>query len=267
MTEISRRSLLHGGTALGLSALTAAGSSPAGAAAPDQHLVLNYLPSQPHGWPGGQDAVGMTLGGHTTSNDFSYAGKAYRISLYPSDPIYRAVPQDPVLDYRRVLNDAFGAYYAFHYLGGFKGRNEFNIQSYGVFVEEPTEARPETIFGGGPYVVYDPDLRRGDPPIQEDLHWIQVPAFLGTASWPSSVDNSGRANPFYDLGGLISIFGNETFNFQDVSRVGGTGGPTLDVRFVAETFLAQDTGRKDSSGRCVVKIFGGFTWGWQVQEV
>jgi hypothetical protein len=264
MLAISRRSLLSGGTALGLTAFTtpAPRTRPSNPAA---HLVPNYQPSQPTGWPGtpGQ-TFGTTIGGHISAKDFTFGGKPHRISLLPpGQPVYEDVPTDSDINFKQTLADAFGDYYSFHYAGGFPGRNEFNVQSYSVFVREPTEMDPATGFGAGLYVVYDPDLRRGDPAIHETLQWIQVVRQLDT----SVVDNMWRANPYYLYGGRTSIYGNKTFNFHDVPQGGAQGNFTLDEQFLAETFLAQDTGIKDAAGKAIITIFGGIKWGWQVQEV
>lgn len=42
---------------------------------------------------------------------------------------------------------------------------------------------------------------------------------------------------------------------------------SLEGEFTAEVFLAQDTGRKDPSGRGIVTIFGGLKWRWQVRPI
>jgi hypothetical protein len=64
-------------------------------------------------------------------------------------------------------------------VGGLTGYDEFNVQSYSVFVREPTADSPDTGFGGGVYVVYEPDTRHGDPGIHDTLQWIQVAATFG----------------------------------------------------------------------------------------
>jgi hypothetical protein len=278
---ISRRALLSGGTALGLTTLTTVGlgSAPAAAALaprtqpsnPAAHLVRNYQPSQPTGWPGtpGQ-TFSTTIGGHTSAKDFTFSGKLHRISLLPfgqpgdsPDPVYEDVPTDPTINFKQTVADAFGDYYSFHYVGGFPGRNELNVQSYSVFVREPTATDPATGFGGGLYVVYDPDLRRGDPAIHDNLQWIQVVRRIDG----SFIDNIWRANPWYVYGGLTSIYGNEAFTFHDVPQAGALGNFTLNDQFLAEVFLVRDTGIKDAAGKEVIDIFGGVKWGWQVQEV
>jgi hypothetical protein len=278
---ISRRSLLRGGAAVGLTALTTTGlgSSPAAAAPAPRtrprdsaaHLVPNYQPSQPTGWPWtpGQ-TFSTTIGGHTSAKDFTFNGKPHRISLLPSshpggssDPTYEDFPSDPAVNFEQTLADAFGAYYSFHYVGGFPGRKEFNVQSYSVFVREPTATDPTTGFGADIYVVYEPDHRRGDPAIRDNLQWIQV-VRQGDMKM---VDDFWRANPWYLYGGLTSIYGNEVFNFRDAPQTNIVGDLTLEIEFVAETFLVQDTGTRDAAGRDVIKIFGGMKWGWHVQQV
>jgi len=214
--RLSRRSLLAGGAVVSLSALTVAraGSASGEAALPGSrsaHLTLDYRPSQPTGWswtPGA--SFSTTIGGHQVAEDFTYNGKRHRISLLPGpggtfDPVYEDTPVDPALDFKGTLAAGFGAHYAFQYQGGFKGRGEFDVQSYSVFADEPSEASPQMAFGGGPYVVYQLDRRRGDP--------------------------------------------------------------AADVTFLAEVFLAQDTGTRNAAGKVVVKVFGGLKHGWQVREL
>jgi hypothetical protein len=53
-------------------------------------------------------------------------------------------------------------------------------------------------------------------------------------------------------------------NFHDISQAGIMGAPA-DTRFLAETFLAQDTGRRTASGKTIIAIYGGIGWGWQVE--
>jgi hypothetical protein len=283
---VSRRSLLRGGTVLGLSTLTAAGlgsapavagsGSPTGAADPAAHLVRDYQPSQPTGAPAtlGQ-SFAMTIGGHIPTKDFTFNGKPHRVSLLEfgqsggsPEPVYENIPADPTINFRQTLAGAFGAYYTFRYLGGFPGRHEFRVQSYGVFAAESTEALPETRFGGGLYVVYDPDLRRGDPGIHDNLQWIQVVRAIDPiAPSESIVDNIFRANPYYAYTGLNSIYGTEVFNFHDIPQIGIMGNGTLASQFMAETFLVQDTAAKDAAGKDVINVLGGFKWGWRVQEL
>jgi hypothetical protein len=283
---MSRRSLLRGGTVLGVSVLTTAGlgSAPAvagsearaAAADPAAHLVRDYRPSQPTGAPAtlGQ-SFAMTIGGHIPAKDFTFNGKPHRVSLLEfgqpggsAEPFYEDTPADPAINFRRTLADAFGAYYSFRYLGGFQGRDEFRVQSYGVFATESTEASPETHFGGGLYVVYDPDLRRGDPDIHDNLQWIQVVRAIDPiAPTDSMVDNIFRANPYYPYTGLNSIYGTEVFNFHDIPQIGVMGNATLASQFMAETFLVRDTGVKDEAGKDVINVFGGIKWGWRVREL
>ncbi|MFF5205905.1 hypothetical protein [Streptosporangium sp. NPDC000396] len=249
------------------------------AANPTAHLVLNYQRSQPHGWPGtpGQTA-GATIGGHVAAKDFTHNGKSYRISLLPFDqpgdsphPLYEDIPADPDINFRQTLAGAFGAYYSFRYVGGFRGRHEFDVQSYSVFADQATEDSPGLSYGADLYVVYDPDLRRGDPAVHDTLRWIQVVRRFGPAGLPESyVDNAGRPNPFYVYGGRTSVYGQRVFNFDYANTPDRLQGPPGDdsalagVRFMAEAFLAQDTGVKNAAGKDVVNIFGGVKYGWQV---
>jgi hypothetical protein len=242
------------------------------------HLVLNYRPTQPHGWPpAAEQQVGVTIGGHTSAKDFIYNGRSYRISLLlfgqprdAPDPVYEGVPADSTINFKQTLTQAFGAYYSFRYLGGFQGRNEFNVQSYSVFVAEPTVASP-LLYGADLYVVYDPDVRRGDPAIHTTVRWIQVARSRGIGGSPeSSVDNVGRANPFYTFGGVTSIYGSPTLNFNysaNAPLLAASDDTVLSDQFMAEVFLVQDTGIKDAAGKDVINVIGGIKYGWQVQEV
>lgn len=277
--RISRRSLLLGGAAFGLTAITPRGLGSARAFAPvavRSHLVPRYRPKQPTGWPStpGQ-SFSETIGGHRAFEDFTYDAKRYRISLLgfrkpgdSPDPIYESIPNDPTLAFKRTLAKAFGAHYAFRYVGGFKGRSQLRIESYSVFVQEPTDASESPRFGAGIYIVYLPDVRQGDPPADDRVKWIQVvrPDSPGARS-ESVVDNLWRANPYYLYGGVTSIYGTEVVNFHDVPQTSVRGSVPLSQRFRAEAFLVQDTGRRDASGRDVVNIFGGVRWGWQVDEI
>ncbi|MYS85160.1 hypothetical protein [Embleya scabrispora] len=285
MTGIRRRAILRGGV-LGLTTLAAGaaaglGAAPAGALtrmssrnSAERHLVVDYRPSRPTGLPmiPGQ-SLGQTLGGHTVSRDFTYNDRPHRVALLGfdrpgdlPDPIYEEVPADPELRFRETLETAYGAYYSFRYQGKFGGRDQFRVQSYGVVVREPTASEPATSFGGGMYVVYEPDRRRGDPALDDALHWIQVAAFLGSPNRPAEVD-AGPAHPFYSYGGLSAINGNEVFNFHDMPQIGVMGLGTVNTRFLGEAFLARDAGRRDAKGRTIVDVFGGIKYGWHAREL
>jgi hypothetical protein len=277
--RLSRRTLLSGSAVVSLSALSVVRAGSAGgvtvpASPRSAHLTPGYRPSQPTGWsrtPGA--SFSETLGGHQIAKDFTFNGKRHRISLLPGpggafDPVYEDTPVDSDLDFKRTLAAGFGAHHAFQYLGGFTGRGEFDVQSYSVFANEPSEDSPRTGFGGGPYVVYRPDRRRGDPEADDSLQWIQVARQVGSGAPPGSiVDNMGRANPYYVYGGLTSVNGAKVFNFHDVPQGEVQGSVELDVTFMAEVFLAQETGARDAAGKAIVKVFGGFKHGWQVREL
>ncbi|MDX3226796.1 hypothetical protein [Streptomyces sp. ME19-01-6] len=282
-SRLSRRFLLAAGPAIGLSGLApvSAAAKPvtpravrATAPRSASHLVLDYRPSQATGWPPHPGKATGTIGGHIATQDFTFNGTRYRISLLPfgqdsdaPDPVYEDVPADTAIAFEQTLADAFGDFYAFRYQGGFPGEGEFRVQSYSVTAGEPTAEQPGTSFGGGVYVVYDPDVRRGDPGIQDSIQWIQVVRSSGFDSRPSEVDNLHRANPFSMDGGLTSVNGTQVCNFHDEAVFSLDGNFSLEGEFMAEVFLAQDTGRKDTSGRGIVKIFGGLKWGWQVRPV
>src|SRR5882757_3526363 len=239
------------------------------------HLVLNYRPSQPHAWGDPDPSSANTIGGHTTSRDFTFGDRSYRIDLLESgdsrDPVYEDVPGDASIDFRETLDAAFGAYYSFRYAAGFPGRNEFNVQSYSVFVRPATETTP-LLYGADLYVVYNSDKRAGDPVPHSALRWIQVVRLGGSTVPPGLespfVDNAGRANPFSMLGGYTSINGSRVFsvNYAAVRPVMAGPAGALSDQFTAELFLAQDTGAKDATGKDVVTIFGGIKYGWQLGE-
>jgi hypothetical protein len=177
----SRRSLLRGGTVLGLSAIAGSGPAaqaagrPAAAAPPGTayaltadsrtsgNMVLDYKPSQPSGWPKGpQDkSVGMTIGGHISSADFTYSGITYTISLLQAgqsadslDPVYEATPADSIIDFRQTLDSAFSDFFTFRYLGGSADWGQLSVQSYSVFTVQPTQTSPGLIYGANLYVVH-----------------------------------------------------------------------------------------------------------------
>jgi hypothetical protein len=241
------------------------------------HLVLNYRPSQPHAWGDPDPSSAMTIGGHTTAQDFTLGSKSYRIDLLQSgdsrDPVYEDFPADATLNFRKTLDTAFGVYYSFRYAGGFRGRNEFNVQSHSVVVRPATETTP-LLYGADLYVVYNPDTRAGDPVAHSTLRWIQVVKLGGSAVPPGLespfVDNGRSANPFYAFGGYTAINGNRVFTVDYASVRPAMAMPgdvaVLSDQFTAEVFLAQDTGTKDSAGKDVVNIFGGIKYGWQVRE-
>jgi hypothetical protein len=233
-----------------------------------EHLVVNYQPSQPTGWPGGYN---WSIGGHTASREFTYNGETWRISLVSfgqpgdPDPVYEGVPGDSTINFDRVLTNAFGDYYSLNYVGGLRGQDRFTVLSYNVFVKEPTPTFPVLNFGGEVYVVYDPGGSQ-TVPMNKPLQWIQV--IYATPQPGSGLDNSYRANPFYILGGLTSIYGHEVVNFVDASQqFTGAAPHDLTIRWTAEAFLVQDTGMKGPAGKDIVNVFGGFEWGWQVQRV
>lgn len=246
--SITRRTLL--------AATAAASFLPLSAAATTARIVRDYRGSQPTGWPRTPGhSFGMTAGGHRTAVDFDFNGRPHKVSLLPADLVYRDKPTDPEVGFVRTLNDAFGRWYDFRYTGGLRGH--FSVQSYSVFLREPSANDPSTGFGADLYVVYKPGL-----PVDGNLQWIQVVNQAGTRE----VDNLWRANPWYAYGGLVSINGDEVVNFRDAPQIGVGGNIKIDVRFIAETFLAQDTGKKDADGRAIVNILGGFSWGWQARQ-
>lgn len=294
--RISRRALLHGAGALGLSAAGSAWLGPARAlaapvidqrstaqprlASPD-HLVVDYRPSQPTGWGG------VTIGGHVASVPFTYRGTLYEISLLVSgqpangqDPVYEPEPSDLTIDFKGTLQKTWGAHYSFRYRGGFRGRSKLIVQSYNVRATEPTTIQPPAAsapppttrstgtsaglsYGGDLFILYEPDPASDDPPVNNDLQWIQVVYAQGR----SFVDGPARANPYYFGAGLTSVYGKPVCSFYDRPGTGGAGtGPvTIADQEMFETFLVRDTGRKDRPGKGIIDVYGGIKWGWQVQ--
>ncbi|GAA1042520.1 hypothetical protein GCM10009557_68720 [Virgisporangium ochraceum] len=225
-------------------------------AADHRRLVADHRPSMPTGWPG---AAARTLGGHVTAVEFVHDGRPYRVGLLPCDrpgdpfaPRYGDRADDPDVDFAEVLDRECGGHYAFRYQGGFPGGAALRIRSHSVFVAQETGA---TGVGADLHLVYEPDVRHGDPPADDAVHWIQVTRYDGVAA----VDRGGRANPFHPYGGHTSVDGVPVVNLQASARA-GVGSAH---RFTAEAFLVRDTGRRDATGRGIVEVFGGVRWGWR----
>jgi hypothetical protein len=277
--RISRRALLQGAGAVGLSAansswlkpgraFAATATSPHSAAQPRlasaDHLVVDYLPRQPTGWGG------VTIGGHVASVPFTIQGTPYEISLLAfgqpgnaRNPVYEPAPSDPTIDFKRTLQQTWGAHYSFRYRGGLSGRSKIVVQSYNVLAREPTATSPHIGYGGDLFLLYEPDPHSSDPPIHDDLHWIQVVRFQGR----SFVDGPGSANPYYSGAGLTSVHGKPVCNFYDRPGrgVAGKGPISIETQEKFETFLVHNTGRKDRARRGIIDIYGGVKWGWQVK--
>ena len=271
---LSRRELLRGGIAIGISAVAARGISTPAFADARRHpqLVLDYRPPQPTGWTA--NGRPLTIGGHRAFQDFTVEGRRYRISLLGlrgpgdrPDPIYEAVPADREVGFKQLLDSGFGSHYAFRYLGGFDGRSELSVQSYSVFVDPPTASSPQMQFGADLYLVYAPHPRSSDPPVDDRLQWIQVIRAIAPGMPPMhQVDNLWRANPYYLDGGATSIDGRDVANFHDAPE-SAAAGTDPSQSFLSEVFLAQDTGRKDRAGRGIVNVSAGVKWGWQVERI
>jgi hypothetical protein len=285
--RLSRRGLLRRGTVLGMSAvagLVVSGAVEAGHAWSEGdragmhrgRLRAAYEASQPTGWQptdlvNGSDgpAVGVTVGGHTASRNFIFQGRPYWVSLRgfqpgaaAPDPEYLETPGDYAVGYRTVLENAFGRWYSFRYQGGLPETGWFGVESYSVFLREPSDSSPALVYGANLYFVYH------HPAAGEDGSWrfIQVASMTGGPQPSTVVDNAQQANPFYIWGGRTSVYGRPLVSFNDTPQVGGgvDGGLTPSERFVAETFLVRDTGRRDAAGKDVVDVFGGIRYGWQV---
>ena len=116
-------------------------------------------------------------------------------------------------------------------------------------------------------------LMTRDPAINSDLQFIQIfynKEGKGGDLLPAGISrqvDSERHNPFYgEGGGLTSIDGDQIVNFSDFIHLATDARALPSSQFIAETFLAQDTGVKDSAGKEIVNIFGGVKWGWQLQR-
>jgi hypothetical protein len=243
--RISRRRLLEGAGALGLSAasstwlrpvpaLAATANNHHSAAQPRQasaskHLMADYRSSQPTGWPPEQHArngVGVTIGGHVASAPFTIQDTSYEISLLAfgqpgnaPNPLYENEPSDPTIDFKGTLQKAWGAYYSFNYTGGFTGDTAISARSYSVKAIRQTAT--QVSFGCDLFLVYEPDPASSDPPITADLRWIEVTHTGGR----SSTEFAQRACPYYFPGGLTSVYGKPACSFYGAPG-GGIGAPT-----------------------------------------
>ena len=122
------------------------------------------------------------------------------------------------------------------------------MESYGVRIGRHaiTSRSHATVsgltYGGDIYFVYHPGSGLRQPAINSDLQFS-----VGTGS--STFVDSMRHNPFYgEGGGLTSIDGNQTVNFDDFihQTTGSRSVPRTEYR--AETFLTQIwTGRRPSA--------------------
>ena len=251
-----------------------ASAAATGAAARAGRLVLDYRPKQPTGW---EPPYTPTLGGHISAKDFTWQGKKYRISSIAfgqrgnsPDPVYEDAPVSATVRYRQTLAKTWGKYYSFRYHpGGLPGGGWFTVESYsvwsGLFKGPRTTSQT---FGGDVYAVYHPGGGRGRLALGSDLQFIQV-VYEWRGDQPTRVvDNDFRANPFYGEGsGLTSVNGNRSLSFYDLSQWGTASKNLAPAVFMAETFLAQDTGIKDAAGKDIVNIFGGIKWGWQMHNL
>lgn len=236
-------------------------------------LGTSYRSSQPTGW---EQPYTPTLGGHVGFKEISYNGKKYRITALPfgqpaksPDPVYEAVPNDPDVNFKQTLARAWSRYYTFRYLKGLPGGAKFVVESYSVALSKQSvisgagQTSSGLGFGEDIYFVYKPGKSRKHPAINSDLQFIEVVYGHG-----ASFVDSTRHNPFYgEGGGLTSIDGNQIVNFDDFiqSATGKPQAPTVTSR--AETFLAQDTGQKNSAGKEIVNIYGGVKWGFELEPV
>lgn len=228
------------------------------------HLVLDYRPRQVTGWSA---PYSSTIGGHAAAQDFTCRGRAYQVSLLafgqpgkaPS-PVCENAPADPVVKFRQTLAQAWGRYYTFRYRGGLPGGARLAVESYSV---KASGHGGTMTYGNDLYLVYQPG-RRPRLPLDSGLQFIQVLSSHGL-----SVVDSTTGNPFYGSGsGLTSINGRQSASFYDNPAMGHAASNNLPPSvFRAEVFLAQDTGKKDATGKDIVNIFGGVKWGWQMHSL
>lgn len=218
-------------------------------------LVLDHRPSQPTGWPGSNPAE-----------------------------VYEPGPSGPMIDFKRTLQRAWGAHCSFRYRVGFRGRSKIIVESYNVQARPPTTTPPAAAstdrmptrstgtgvgvsYGGDLFILYEPDPDSSDPPVNDDLQWIQVVHAHGR----SFVDDPGRANPYYFGAGLTSVYGKPVCSFYDRPRTGvGAGGAgegliNIENQEMFETFLVRDASRRDRVTKGIIAICGGVKWGRQVQ--
>jgi hypothetical protein len=243
--------------------------------AASKQLALRYEPSQATGWPA---PYSPTVGGHESCVQVSYGHKTYRISVLPfrqagssPNPVYEAVPKDPDVAFKTTLAQEFGRHYTFRYLGGLPAGAKFVIESYGVHLYPRTKG---LVWGSDLYAIYKPG--RTGPAINSDLQFIQVYSTRFPSSGPagSRVDapRSNSQAPYYGEGaGLTTINGHQIVNFYDPgpgvpfpSSPHGATGPQVDR---IETFLAKDTGRRNTAGTKIVDVYGGFEWGFAFETV
>ena len=295
--RISRRALLQRASALGLTAASGAWLEPAQAlAAPAthrhrtaqprmaaaDHLVVDYLPSQPTGWGG------VTIGGHVASVPFTFQGKPYAISLLAfgqtgsaPDPVYEPEPSDPTIDFKRTLQKAWGAHYSFRYRGGFRGHSKISVQSYNVRHGRRPRPSPRPP---------QPTRRHAQQSRRRQLRRRSVhrlrarpepPAILRSTTIcggsRSCIPTEGRsstatgATPTTPAPGSHPFTASRCATSTTAPEQGvGTGAQAKARSRIAnqemfETFLVQDTGHKDRAGKGIIDIYGGIKWGWHVQ--
>lgn len=240
-------------------------------------LVTDYQPSQPTGW---EPPYTPALGGHVPSRTLTYHRTSYRMALLGfgsseklPNPMYEPAPSDPQVAFTRTLTDEWGRYYTFEYHPGLPSGATFTVESYGVRIGRHaiTSGAHATVsgltYGGDIYFVYHPGSSLPQPAINSDLQFIQV-LYNSVGTGSSTFVDSMRHNPFYgEGGGLTSIDGNQTVNFDDFihQTTGARSVPRTEYR--AETFLTQDTGTKNTAGKDIVNVYGGIKWGFELEPL
>jgi hypothetical protein len=236
------------------------------AAAVSGKLRTDYRPSQPTGWE--MPLVAQTIGGHFPSVDLTYRHKPYRIALLSfgqpgnsPNPAYEAVPRDPQVAFKRTLGRESDRDYTFRYLHGLPEGAWFTVESYGVLAYPTGEGIG---YRADVYIVYHPGHTTRKLAINSELQFIQVIYSANNGTRPPTFVDS-MSPPFYGKGGgLTSIDRKQIVNFYDEIRLSTGSAAAPSATFKAETFLVQDTGKKNAAGKDIVNIYGGIEWGLEI---
>ncbi len=148
------------------------------------------------------------------------------------------------------------------------------MQSYSVFVTEPTTKRPQLTYGMDVFLATSRARTQATP---------RLPPTSGGSRSTTQAEgrppsSAQRACPYYFPGGFTSVYGEPACSFYGGSAGGigitpGGKGPTTDTgpafsaMVMAESFLVEDTGRQNRQGKGIINIYGGVKWGYHVQAV